>query len=324
MKDFNVLAICNSSQYEVAAYDAVRKEINLLGGNLISFFQDKCLDNEYLSYNSSDDILGFFLSKNGRKYDLSDFNSIWYLKPRAPEEILRYKPWEHSYFMQKQFYAQREAIWLLFNHKKWLNDPIKMYWAENKIFQLSIAKHVGFKIPKTLISSNPDEILEFIKSCRRSIIKPLNPTVILDHVIYTNEVKDKHLDEIENAKYSPSIYQELVNKSYELRITVVGREIFSAKIYSQDDEATAIDWRVKPKLNDYSVRMEPIDIPAKVEQRILELMGNLGLDFGCIDMIVTPENDYIFLEINPNGQWYFVQLRTEQKIAKAIANRLKI
>jgi len=63
-------------------------------------------------------------------------------------------------------------------------------------------------------------------------------------------------------------------------------------------------------------------LPSEVEQKILQFMDMISLRFGCIDMIVTPENEYIFLEINPNGQWYFVQLNTEAKIAKSIAELL--
>lgn len=171
------------------------------------------MDDEYISYSVNSTNTDFIISKSGQRYDLDSFNSIWYLKPRVPEEILRYTPIEHSHFMQKQFYAQREAIWILFSQKKWLNDPLKMYWAENKIFQLNLAQKLGFNLPKTLISSDPQEILTFIKGCKRSIVKPLNPTVIVDHILYTNEIKESDLEEIEAKKYSPAIYQELIEKN---------------------------------------------------------------------------------------------------------------
>lgn len=121
---------------------------------------------------------------------------------------------------------------------------------------------------------------------------------------------------------SPSIFQPVIPKAYELRITVVGKKIFAAKIYSQDDVETALDWRRKPKLNDFAVKMEQTKLPVKAESKIFAFMKEIGLKFGCIDMIVTPEGEYIFLEINPNGQWYFVQLKTEVQIAKEIAKLL--
>jgi len=68
--------------------------------------------------------------------------------------------------------------------------------------------------------------------------------------------------------------------------------------------------------------MESVALPSLVETKIKMFMKRIGLRFGCLDMIVTPEGEYVFLEINPNGQWYFVQLRTEMEIAKVIADLL--
>ena len=94
------------------------------------------------------------------------------------------------------------------------------------------------------------------------------------------------------------------------------------KVFRLMDEATALDWRRKPLLNDFAVRMEPLDLPRGVKDRLCAFMRSLGLRFGCVDMIVTPSGEHVFLEVNPNGQWYFVQLRTGQAIAEAIADIL--
>ena len=68
--------------------------------------------------------------------------------------------------------------------------------------------------------------------------------------------------------------------------------------------------------------METIELPQVLQRDILLFIKKMGLQFGCIDMIVTQEGKYIFLEINPNGQWYFVQLKTHVNIAKAVAELL--
>lgn len=154
------------------------------------------------------------------------------------------------------------------------------------------------------------------------MVKLLAVSPILNKVIYTNKITPKYLEQIELIKMSPAIFQEIIPKSCELRITVVGDKIFPVKIYSQEDEFTALDWRKKPSLNDFNVKMEPVGLPSSVEKSIYSLMNKLSLQFGCIDMIVTPNGDYVFLEINPNGQWYFVQLKTGVEIAKSIADLL--
>ena len=211
----------------------------------------------------------------------------------------------------------------LFREKRWLNDPFAAARAENKILQLRAATVVGLAVPDTVVTSDPDAVRALAARCPEGIIvKLLAVSPIYGQVIYTNRVTPAHLQQIESVRKSPSIFQRLILKAHELRITIVGERIFAAKILSQEDEATALDWRRKPLLNDYAVRMEAVQLPEEIKERIFVLMRALELRFGCIDMIVTPTGDHVFLEVNPNGQWYFVQLKTGEAIAEAIAELL--
>ena len=117
----------------------------------------------------------------------------------------------------------------------------------------------------------------------------------------------------------PVICQEYVRKQFELRITIVGKEIFPCAIYSQEaDAAHRVDWRGDP----YAIRHEAFALPSDIEEKCLALMDALGLQFGCIDMIVTPDNEYVFLEINPWGQWLWVQQLTSMPITEALVDLL--
>lgn len=318
-----ILAIGNSGVYEVKAFQAVFAAIEKYGKSAKLFKQDKCLLGEYLNFEITDGSQKFSLVIDGQAFDLSQFSAVWYMKPHLPRELLNYNPVEHRQFIDRQFYVLRQAIWSICRDKKWLNDPWSIQIAENKIYQLDEAVKVGFLVPDTCISSDPEKVREFYDKHDGSIIvKILASSPMLDRVIYTNRVTAEQMREIDSVKMSPSIFQEIVPKAYELRITVVGEKIFAVKVLSQQDEATSLDWRRKPKLNDFDVKMEPIILPQQIERQIYGYMKALGLKFGCIDMIVTPNGDYIFLEINPNGQWYFVQLKTELQIAGAIAELL--
>lgn len=314
-----VLAICNSGQYELAAYNSVKKELELIGETIISFKQDLCLRGEYLSFICDKNNSKHLIKCDGKFYNADEFRSIWYIKPMLPKSLLKYKPESHAAFINKQFYTVRESLGLVLEEKIWLNDLWQMQRAENKIFQLKTAQFLGLEVPKTIFSSNPKEIKEFYHSNRKTVIKTISPTIILDHVFYTNLLNDENIKNLTSAKYCPAIYQEYIEKKYELRITIVGEKIFAAKIFSQEDIATSVDWRVRPLVNDFQVRMETTELPAEVSRVLIKYMKLLGLRFGCIDMIVTKDDRYVFLEINPNGQWYFVQLNTEMKIAKEIA-----
>lgn len=217
----------------------------------------------------------------------------------------------------------RRALWSLFQHKKWIDNPWQMLIAENKLYQLKIATSVGLHVPETLITSDPERVRSFYQHNEGNVVvKLLGASPLLSHVVYTNVVTPEHMVEIDSVKMSPSIFQARVPKAYELRITVVGKKIFSVKIYSQEDTETAVDWRRKPKFNDFAVKMETTTLPEDVTQRIWELVKRVGLRLMCIDMIVTPTGEHVFLEINPNGQWYFVQMKTNLQIADAIADLL--
>lgn len=318
-----ILAIGNSGAYEFAAYSEVVKVLKNHGHDAVLFKQDRCLEGDYLTFEVKNGLPTYHIIIDGEKYAVEDFSAVWYLKPHLPLSFFTDQAPEHHSFIRRQFDEMLRAIWTVFRNKKWLNDQWAILMAENKIYQLQKAAELGFVIPNTVITSDPLCVRRFYEDNSRDIVvKLFASSPILNRVIYTNVVTQQHMDRIDTVRKSPSIFQARIKKAYELRITVVGHKIFPVKIHSQEDEETSLDWRKKPKLNDFTVRMEPTTIPPHIEQQIFLLMRAMNLRFGCIDMIVTPDDQYVFLEINPNGQWYFVQLKTGVQIAEAIAQLL--
>lgn len=318
-----ILSIGNSGTYEVDAFQAVVNELEKRGYQAILFKQDKCLEGEYLVFEVVNNNLIYSVVVDGKMYNIDDFSAIWYMKPHLPIDLMKFEPAEYRQFIQKQFWSMRIALWSIFRHKKWLDDPWSIQIAEDKLFQLKCAMQVGLNIPETLATSDPKRVKNFYEKHNGNVVvKALGVSPIIDKVLYTNKLTDKDIAQIDSVKMSPSIFQVCVSKKHELRITVVGDKIFPVKIYSQGDEATSLDWRKKPKLNDFNVKMEQTTLPMKIEQYIRCYMKSINLRYGCIDMIVAKDDEYVFLEINPNGQWYFVQLNTEARIAEAIAELL--
>lgn len=318
-----ILAVGSSVQYEIDAYRKVAECLERKGHKVVLFKQDKCLDGELFEFETKGSSSVSSVIIDSAYYALDEFSAVWYIKPQLPEELLRYEPAEHGLFIRRQFREMRMFLWSLLRDKIWIDDPWQIQIAENKPYQLKLTIDVGLRVPRTLITSEPRTVRKFYEECNsRMIVKILSPSPMLDYVIYTNRVTDEDMQHIDSTRQSPSIFQEYIDKDYELRVTVVGKEIFSAKIDSQRDVETSIDWRKKPQLNDHGVKMESVKLPDHVTSKLLLFMERIGLRFGCIDMIVTPEGEYVFLEINPNGQWYFVQLETGLEIATAIASLL--
>ncbi|WKZ26843.1 MAG: hypothetical protein QY311_01665 [Candidatus Paceibacterota bacterium] len=319
-----ILAIGNSGIHEVEAFQSVVTALQSRGVNKVVLFrQDKCLESDFLVYQANATGVRYDVVIDSTPYCIDDFTGIWYLKPHLPKELLLLEPGEYRQMVNRQFQEMRHALRTLFRDKKWVNDPWAEAIAENKLLQLKVATDLGFSIPPTLVTSDPDRVRAFFYQQSGGVImKLLAPAMIMNNVMYTNRLSEEALAGIDRIKQAPAIFQGYVEKAYELRITVVGDKIFAAKIDSQVDPETAVDWRRKPRLNDTDLKMSSVTLPSDVEARLFKLVAKLGLRFGCIDMIVSPSGDYIFLEINPNGQWYFVQLRTQARIAEAIADLL--
>jgi glutathione synthase/RimK-type ligase-like ATP-grasp enzyme len=119
----------------------------------------------------------------------------------------------------------------------------------------------------------------------------------------TTLVTDDSLDMLDSVRAVPCLFQEHVPKKMDLRITVIGEKIFAAEIHSQQDEQTALDWR------SFSVDIpyRAAELPGPVAEKCLALVRSYGLNFSAIDMIVTPDDRYVFVENNPNGQFIFVE-----------------
>ena len=139
-------------------------------------------------------------------------------------------------------------------------------------------------------------------------------------MIYTHLVTEEDLDHLDSVRYGPTFFQALVPKSRDIRVTVIGDELFAAGIDSMLVEEARIDFRVAEMMD---LPHEPVTLPEPVAAACLAIVKRLGLQFGAIDLLETPDGDYVFLENNPNGQWYWVEMMTGQPMARAMADLLE-
>jgi glutathione synthase/RimK-type ligase-like ATP-grasp enzyme len=202
-----------------------------------------------------------------------------------------------------------------------MSPPDRIWAAEHKLYQLIQAQKCGLSIPRTLVSNEPAAILEAYRTFeQRMIVKPVRLGYIEEapqpRAIYTSQVLAEHLDRIADAQLAPSIYQELIPKQCDVRVTIVGRRVFAADIWSQEDPAAAIDWR---HTADPNLPHTKGQLPESLSGCLLDLMRRLGLHFAAIDLIKRADGNYTFLEVNPNGQWLWLDERLGCDITGAIA-----
>lgn len=229
---------------------------------------------------------------------------------------------------EEECYFVLESFLSMIKDCSWMN-PIfpeeKMRY--NKLAQMNIAKQVGLEIPTSIVSNMSDTVKEFYDSNISIIIKPLKTGFMYDsdsgqHILYTTEVpKDLLCNNLDRINICPVFFQEKIEKKVELRIVVVGEKVFVCAIDSQSNAITATDWRQQIYLNKY-LPHTIYDLPSDISVKCVRLVKQLGLLSGSIDMILTPDNRYVFLEINQNGQWGWIETLTGMPISEAIADLL--
>ena len=199
--------------------------------------------------------------------------------------------------------------------------------AEHKPLQLQVAADLGFEIPPTLITNSPQDFLAFHRRHNGAVVTktvhnrllPVDRAEGYTAYVLTEVVANRDVGYADAVRHCPVTVQPYVDKRVELRVTVVGDRVFPVAMQSQWTNHTRRDWR---RGDHHHGRYVVHDLPAPVAARCVELVRRLGLRFGALDLILTPDGRYVFLEINPNGAWLWMQRTTGLPIGDAIADVL--
>lgn len=234
--------------------------------------------------------------------------SIYYRKPTFPDTS-DFAP-EYRRIINSDILAIIDGLANSFSGVV-LTKPYLLRKAENKIFQLIYAKSHSILMPKSFIGNN--DHWKCINDQR--IIKPISVGKIETSsgiaIIQTNLMHEN--DSYDSPELTPVYIQEYIKKSFEVRITVVDDDFFAVKIVSDN----MIDWRAGNN-NQYEI----IDIPIEIKKCIKMMMKDFQLRFGAIDYIVDVDGKWYFLEINPNGQWQWLECILGLSISDSIMNML--
>jgi glutathione synthase/RimK-type ligase-like ATP-grasp enzyme len=268
---------------------------------------------QYLRINSEDiGLLEFEVDPRGVirclveniAYDLSQVHSV--LFKRVPSKFnTPIEDPDRPYLNneRKHFF---EGLYLTFSGAKWINPMFLTQIAERKIYQLHTASRLGLSTPKSILTNKSATALQFLRGNNASIIKPVsNGLQVLKETtysIYTTEISATGFEDLDLAATfeTPVFLQEKVTNRADIRVTIVGQYIFTVKITKDGDD---VDWR-KP---DIKKRYELIQLPKKLEKNLLSMNAFFGMIYSAIDLILTPEGEYIFLEINPVGEWVWLE-----------------
>lgn len=262
---------------------------------------------------------------------VEEIQSVWCRRPRqfqaSPEE---YTPPERTFLNLENyrgFLGVLQDMSSLGIGPFWVSRRDKIQAAEFKPAQLRAAQAVGLRVPRTLITNEPDAVRDFYEQCLGQMIAKAVAKGVLDpdgqymagqeRFIFTNPVAPEDLEDLAGVSACAHLFQERFSKAMDLRVVVIGQQVFTVGIHAHSEQA-ALDWR--RSYGDLSYTVETL--PGEVEHKLLQLVRSFGLQFSSADFILSPEGEYVLIELNPNGQFYWMAPQTGLPMAEAMANLL--
>lgn len=254
-------------------------------------------------------------TSDGRAVDLARIRVVWWRRVRPFEIDGAIAGGERRSFAHSE--TEQAVLGVLDGLDcHWVNPRLADEAAHRKPYQWSVAHALGLTLPETLVTTDPGAARAFVDRLGLGNVVFKAFLASIADWRETRLVRADDLDRLELVRLAPVIFQRYV-PGVDLRITAVGGQLFAAEI---DARATSYPIDMRMVVGEGIVR--PVQLPARVEAQLLALQKRLGLHYGAIDMRRTESGEHVFLEVNPAGQWLFVERRTGQQITRALAQAL--
>lgn len=244
--------------------------------------------------------------------DLSTVTAVWWRRPRGFVLDPDLEPCEHA-FTYNEVHEAVQGLWALLD-ARWVNPPWHNDWATYKARQLALATDLGLAVPRTCITSDPDAARAFVAANQPHPVIYKSFSATEDHWRETRLLRPEEHAHLDSVRFAPVIFQEFIGDAVDLRITAVGDDLFATAIHKAPGSYD-VDFRMDMR----GARFEPTDLPGDVAERLHALLDALGLRYGAIDVRRRADGTHVFLEVNPAGQWRFVEQRSGQPITAAVA-----
>jgi hypothetical protein len=230
---------------------------------------------------------------------LSEYHSVWWRRPQPPRPSPDIEDSEEARFARREC---REALWgvVFASTLPFYNVPEWEQRAAYKPYQLRIAQECGLRVPDTLITNRESEVIAFAQNHQHVVYKAFSATSLM--MTDTRPLRAEDVPELWRLRYAPAIFQEYVPLGREYRITLVEDKTFVAEVTIQNPSAH-YDWRL-----DQDYKVSRAHLPDYVVSKLQALRKKLSLHSGSIDLRETPSGELYFLEINPSGQFLFLDI----------------
>jgi len=261
-----------------------------------------------------------------RSVRLEDVRAAWLRRPGDPVVDPALRP-EIREFAVQQARSTLTALYALIGDR-WLSHPAAIRAAADKVGQMRRAAAAGLAVPGTMISNDADRVVEFQqRNLRLGHDTAVKSLWLGDQVSYdgsrwvpltTKWPENVDPGQVETIRLAPAVFQEYVPKQREIRAVAIGGQVYAASVDSQSVPSARHDVRGVAR----QARYEPYDLPADVGGALLAMVGGLGLRFCSADLVLTPDNQHVFLDLNPNGQWLWLEREAGLPLSSAMAELL--
>jgi hypothetical protein len=260
---------------------------------------DRLAFQESLSWSAADGDIpaGSLLTVAGARVDVGSCGAAWWRRvyPRQ-READRLQDDGQQDLLNRTCSEALLGVMLTCFPGTWVSDPLRTRTAANKLVQQMAAARAGFRVPRTLISQEPERIRRFCAELDgRVVLKTVTGSPRTP--LLTQHVRPEHLELAASLTAMPTIYQELIPGEVHLRVNCFGDDVHAVQIRARE-----LDWRA-----DLDVPMAPVVLSPDLEDRLRSVLRELGLRMGIVDLKVTPDGEPVWLEVNPQGQFLFLQ-----------------
>lgn len=261
------------------------------------------------------------ITKDNRVLPLRSCDGVFYRRAEPPAYPHVQNPELRQWCSAEASEAWRSVV--LSSEARFLFHPWRSRLSSDKLWQLKAAEGVGLDIPATVVASRRQPVIKFMSEHKSVVYKPWKQMFIdvdgITRGIYTSRLDAALVNQPGALDLVPGIYQQEIEKSYELRATIVGPDIFCCQILSQESPRAKVDWR---RYDFANTPHRPYQLSEVEKARLLALMSRLRLEFGCVDLIRDTAGRLVFLEVNTNGQWLWLEHLTGLPISDAVVQWL--
>ena len=317
-----VLLLTHSGDFYTV--DLVSQALERRSARPVRFNTDLFPSSVKLSARAGDERPSEIYTETGERICVAEVRAVWARKlwsPRMADDLdERYRS-----MCIGESAAALEGFLDALHDAHWVNNLQRQHDAENKQRQLRLATRAGLRVPLTLVTNDPAAACEFFaETDGQTVTKLLRPLTVsmqdaTQPFVYTSRVDEEDLVSAEQLRHSPMVFQELIPKARELRVAYVAGKAFAGALDASGTSHGLTDWR---RAAPGECRWQKAQLPAEISNALHALMSELGLVFGAVDFICTPSGEYVFLEVNPSGEWGMLERDLGLPISEAIADAL--